>query len=118
MIIANSVTRSFEKNISFGKEGIYIIPRAVFYYAVNNNTVKAYSNELTISIVDSKKPLLIGIKKEDIPGKKEIRTDAVKPDEASKDKEMPKEKKGFFQNVFAWLKSLFIKEETVVKKTK
>ncbi len=88
-------TEIFRQNISFEKEGQYVIQRSVFNYTYENNEIKAYSNDLTITVVNK--------------SKSEEVINNVEKDILVNSTVSEKPKQNFFSKVFSWFISLFKK---------
>ena len=81
----------FQKNISFDEEGIHTIPMSVYYYTSLDKPVRAYSNEVIVTVLNKTK------KQDDIIIEKE-------PDLIG---EEPEQKVSFIEKILTWFKGLF-----------
>ena len=80
----------FQKNISFDEEGIHTIPMSIYYYTFLDKPVRAYSNEVIVTVLNKTK------KQDDIIIEKE-------PDLIG----TPEEKVSFIEKILTWFKSIF-----------
>jgi len=79
----------FKKNITFNEEGIHTIPMSTYYYTSLDKPVRAYSNEVVVTVLNkTKKP-----------------TDVIVEQEPVVD--TPEEKVGFLQKALVWFKKIF-----------
>ena len=80
----------FQKNISFNDEGIHTIPVSVYYYNYLDKPVRAYSNEVIITVINKTKE-----------------QDTVIIEDTPKVEEQPEAKVSFIQKLLNWFKKLF-----------
>jgi hypothetical protein len=100
LILPFYANKLIRKNISFEKEGVNIIPRTVFYYTYGTNKIRAYSDEIKITV----KNATAGVNENEAPEENTQTDNSGNPQD-----QVPKEKENFFRKIYNWFRQLFIK---------